>query len=178
MLSKFKPTWMIPTIYQISPSRLNKMGIKAVFTDLDNTLIPWNNTYGTNQLKSWISELDRYEIKLVIISNNSYKRVGKAVQNFRVDYIARAYKPLPTGLNKALKKYNLNSRQVIMIGDQLLTDVVASNNAGVRSVLVKPVLPSDAWNTKLNRFIEKKIWKKLFDKYNNLTWQEDIDERN
>lgn len=66
-----------------------------------------------------------------------------------------------------------------MIGDQLLTDVVASNNAGVRSVLVKPVLPSDAWNTKLNRFIEKKnMEKKLFDKYNNLTWQEDIDERN
>ncbi|MCL0329501.1 YqeG family HAD IIIA-type phosphatase [Apilactobacillus xinyiensis] len=177
MLSKFKPTWMIPTIYQISPSKLNQMGIKAVFTDLDNTLIPWNNTYGTTQLKNWINALYKHGIQLVVISNNSHKRVSKAVQHFNIDYISRAYKPLPSGIIKALKKYNLDNKQVIMVGDQLLTDVVASNNAKVRSVLVKPVLPSDAWNTKLNRYIEKKIWTKLLKKYNNLTWQEDIDER-
>ncbi len=39
-----------------------------------------------------------------------------------------------------------------MVGDQLLTDVVASNVAGVRSILVQPLIETDAWNTRINRF--------------------------
>lgn len=38
MISKFKPTWMIPVVYNISPSKLKDMGIKAVFSDLDKHL--------------------------------------------------------------------------------------------------------------------------------------------
>ena len=42
MFSKYKPTWMIDAIYKITPAQLKKLGIKAVLTDLDNTLIGWN----------------------------------------------------------------------------------------------------------------------------------------
>ncbi|UQS85273.1 YqeG family HAD IIIA-type phosphatase [Apilactobacillus apisilvae] len=176
MISKFKPTWMIPMIYNISPIKLEDMGIKAVFTDLDNTLIPWNNPYGTPQLRNWLKKLKKHNIRLVVISNNKHSRVKKALEMLNLDFISRSFKPLPKGIDRALNKYHLDKKQVIMVGDQLLTDVWASNNAGVRSVLVKPLISTDAWNTKPNRFIEKKIWKKLLKKYNDLEWQEDIND--
>ncbi|TPR14038.1 YqeG family HAD IIIA-type phosphatase [Apilactobacillus timberlakei] len=176
MISKFKPTWMIPMIYNISPVKLEDMGIKYVFTDLDNTLIPWNNPYGTPQLRNWLNNLSKHNIELVVISNNKRSRVKKALEMLDLDFISRSLKPFPNGINKALKKYHLNKKQVIMVGDQLLTDVWASNNAGVRSVLVKPLIETDAWNTKPNRFIEKKIWKNLNKKYVDLKWQEDIND--
>ncbi|CAI2590224.1 Pyrophosphatase PpaX [Apilactobacillus kunkeei] len=178
MISKFKPTWMIPVVYNISPSKLKDMGIKAVFSDLDNTLIPWNNPDGTPQLREWISELKKNNIELIVISNNKHSRVQRALRSLKLNFISRSLKPLPRGINKALRVYHLHHKEVIMCGDQLLTDVWASNNANVRSVLVKPLIESDAWNTKPNRFLEKLIWKKLRHKYDDLDWQEDINDRN
>lgn len=38
----FRPKYTINTIYNLDPQKLNEMGIKAVFSDLDNTLLAWN----------------------------------------------------------------------------------------------------------------------------------------
>ena len=57
MFSKFKPTWMVDAIYQITPHQLKKQGIKAVLTDLDNTLIAWNDPDGSEELKNWLLEM-------------------------------------------------------------------------------------------------------------------------
>lgn len=46
MLEMFKPTWMVERAYEISPAALKRQGIRAVFSDLDNTLIAWNNPNG------------------------------------------------------------------------------------------------------------------------------------
>ena len=47
MLEMFKPTWMVERAYEISPAALKRQGIRAVFSDLDNTLIAWNKPNGT-----------------------------------------------------------------------------------------------------------------------------------
>ena len=44
-----------------------------------------------------------------------------------------------------------------------LTDIKGANHAGIRSVLVKPILDSDAWNTRFNRMIELKKDNELSD---------------
>ena len=45
-----------------------------------------------------------------------------------------------------------------MVGDQLITDIQAGNLAGVKTVLVKPLVETDKWNTRINRFFEKIIF--------------------
>jgi uncharacterized protein len=177
MIAKFKPTWMIPAIYNISPEKLQSNGIKAIFSDLDNTLIPWNNPDGTPQLRQWIKQLEASEITLVVISNNKHTRVKRALNNLHLNFIARSCKPLSRGIKKALKEYHLNPNEVIMVGDQLLTDIWAANNAQVKSVLVKPLITSDSWITKPNRMLEILIWKIMMHKYHGLHWQEDINDR-
>lgn len=52
----------------------------------------------------------------------------------------------------------MNKSDVLMVGDQLLTDIVAGNLAGVRTVLVKPLVKTDKWNTRINRCVEKFIF--------------------
>ena len=81
MLEEFKPTWMVKSIYSVSPEQLKAHGIRAVFSDLDNTLIAWNNPEGTPELHQWMAELKEAGIPLIVISNNNKKRVAKAVAN-------------------------------------------------------------------------------------------------
>ena len=44
---------MVESIYDLSPTELKEKGIKVVLTDLDNTLIAWDNPSGTPQLRAW-----------------------------------------------------------------------------------------------------------------------------
>ena len=94
MLEMFKPTWMVERAYEISPAALKRQGIRAVFSDLDNTLIAWNNPNGTPELRAWMEELHQAGIPLIVVSNNSRVRIGKAVQKLDLPYVARSLKPL------------------------------------------------------------------------------------
>ena len=90
-----------------------------------------------------------------------------------VAYVARALKPLPVGITKARKQLGLKRSEVVMVGDQLLTDIWAGNLAGVRTVLTQPLVQSDAWNTRINRYFEGYVFKALAKK-RHLDYQEDI----
>lgn len=154
----FRPTYTIDTIYHLDSKQLQKMGIKAVFSDLDNTLLAWNRKETSAEMDALNKRLKKSGITLVVISNNTAERVGKVLDPYNISFIARSKKPLPVGINKALKHFDLQKKQAIMVGDQLITDMQAANLAGVPSVLVQPLIPSDKWNTRINRFFEKIIF--------------------
>lgn len=171
MFSKFKPTWMVEAIYQITPDQLKEQGIKAVLTDLDNTLIAWDNPDGTEELKHWLETMKEAGIPVVVVSNNNNDRVAKAIQQFELDFEARALKPLPRGIKKAQSKLRLNKDEIVMVGDQIMTDVRGANAAGIRSILVQPIVNTDSWKTQINRFFERKIMKHLGKKHPEMKWK-------
>lgn len=171
MFLKYKPTWMVSSIYQITPEQLKKLGIHAVLTDLDNTLIAWNNPDGTPELHAWLEEMKKAEIPVIVVSNNKSSRVARAVKPLGLTYISRAMKPFGWGILRALKQLNLHPDHVIMVGDQLMTDIRASHAANVRSVLVKPIVETDAWNTRINRMREKVVMKYLVKKHKDMIWK-------
>lgn len=84
MIEKFKPTWQVKRIYSLTPEELRKAGIKAVLTDLDNTLIAWDNPEGTSELKRWIAEMRTAKIPVVVVSNNSRPRVKRALSHIEL----------------------------------------------------------------------------------------------
>lgn len=171
MFNNYKPTWMVEAIYQITPTQLKNLGIKAVLTDLDNTLIAWNNPSGTLELLEWLKELEKAGIPVVVVSNNKASRIAKALENFELTYVSRAMKPFASGIKKAQKDLGLKNNQLIMVGDQLMTDIRGANAAGIRSVLVKPIVSSDAWNTQINRFFERKVMRQLLKKNPEMKWK-------
>lgn len=169
------PTWMVKAIYNICPTTLKRLGIQAVLTDLDNTLIAWDNPHGTAQLRQWLDQMHAAGITIMVVSNNSSKRVGEALTGMDLPYVARALKPLPVGIKRAVRQLGLDESACIMVGDQLLTDMVAGKLAGVRTVLVQPLVKTDQWNTLPNRFIEGFI-KRYMKRKGILKYMEDIDE--
>lgn len=175
MIELFKPKWMIETAYQIDPQALKRHGIRAVFSDLDNTLTAWNNPNGTSEMRDWMQRLKAAGIPLIIISNNTAKRVGKAVEALDLPFMARSLKPLGFGITRARQKLGLKKSEVLMVGDQLMTDIAAANSAGVRSALVKPLISTDKWVTKINRLVEKPVMKQLKRRFpEEIQWQEKI----
>jgi len=175
MTKSFTPTWMIDAIYYLTPAQLKAQGIKAVLTDLDNTLIAWNNPDGTAELHDWLEQMRAADITVMIVSNNTAQRVARVAEPLRLPFVSRALKPMTKGLNEATHKLGLKKDEVVMVGDQLLTDVWAANNYGVRSILVKPLIETDQWNTKINRFFEKGVKKNMLQAHPELQWRTTLD---
>ena len=50
----------------------------------------------------------------------------------------------------------------------------ASHRAGIRSILVKPLVKSDSWVTKFNRWRERRMWKKIEKAYGPMTFNKGI----
>ncbi len=109
-------------------------------------------------------------IPVVVVSNNNSERVARAVAPFGLKYVHRALKPFSRGIKQG---YQLAARKekVVMIGDQIMTDVRGANRAGVRSILVKPVIPTDSWKTQFNRAAERKIMNYLLKHNPELKWR-------
>ena len=175
MSDSFTPTWMVDAIYRLTPDQLREQGIKAVLTDLDNTLIAWNNPDGTKELHDWLDRMTDAGIPVLIVSNNSASRIARVAEPLNLKFVSRALKPLTHGLSEARKLLDLKKEELVMVGDQLLTDVWSSNNYGIRSILVKPLIETDQWNTKINRFFEKGVKKQMLAKHPELTWRSDLD---
>lgn len=171
MLAHFRPTWMLESIYNLTPADVRAHNIRVILTDMDNTLIAWNNPNGTPQLREWLKTMSAAGIPVVVVSNNSSKRVARALTDLKLPFISRALKPLNRGINIAKKQYRVKSSEIVLVGDQLLTDVAAANNAHIKSILVKPLIETDAWNTQINRAMEKRLTKRLLKKgYLKRTW--------
>lgn len=169
MKNIFEPTFFVGTIWNISPEMLKKNGITTVLADLDNTLVAWNKKDGDTDFFKWDKKLKKAKIKLIVVSNNTTKRVEKAVKPLGLPFESWSLKPLPRGIIKTLKDFNLNKSEVVMIGDQVMTDIIAANLAGVKSVLVKPLVKSDGILTKANRTLANIVLKKM-----NVKWENDL----
>ena len=165
---------MVEAVYDLKAEDLLRHGIRAVLVDLDNTLIAWNNPDGTPEVRAWLDEMTIADISVVVVSNNKHSRVERAVARFGVDFVSRAMKPFTRGIDIAIERYGFDKDEVIMVGDQLMTDIRAAHRAGIQSVLVKPLVTSDAWNTKINRWRERSVLAKLEEQYGKITYQKGI----
>nr|WP_217452369.1 YqeG family HAD IIIA-type phosphatase [Streptococcus suis] len=168
------PDFALEKAYDVTVESLKKHGIKVVFVDLDNTLIAWNNPDGTPEMRQWLHDLQDAGIPVVVVSNNKYERVKRAVEKFGIEFEAFALKPFTFGINRALKRFDVQPYEVIMIGDQLMTDIRAAKRAGLKSVLVKPLLKTDSINTQINRWRERRTMKKIIAKYGAIDYKREM----
>src|SRR5690625_8037099 len=102
------------------------------------------------------------DIKLLVISNNQVDRVTTFAYPINIPYIGRAKKPLPKVFLKASKILNLKTNEVAIIGDQLLTDVIGDNLVGHYTIIVDPLLRSDALVTQFNRKVESILLERFY----------------
>jgi len=90
-----------------------------------------------------------------------------------VPYVYPGLKPLHKGFKAAKQLLDFDKAKTVMVGDQLLTDILGANTFGVRTIIVKPRKESDAWKTKINRFFEKGIFVVTQGASYHKKWEED-----
>jgi HAD superfamily phosphatase (TIGR01668 family) len=173
-IENYKPDAYLEAVYQLDVKSLEKRGIELVLVDLDNTLIAWNNPDGTPEMHDWLQQLEKAGIQVCVLSNNHYKRVKRAVAPFGIDFINDAMKPFTKGIKKAFARYAVKPENTLLVGDQRMTDIRAAHRAGIRSVLVKPLLESDHWPTKFNRAREHFKVRALEKKYGKAIYQDKL----
>ena len=173
-IKNYLPDFIIEKAYNLSVEDLKKNNIKLVLVDLDNTLIAWNNPNGTIEMRKWLSDLKKEDINIIVVSNNNKERVSRAVGNFGIDYIYWALKPFTFGINKVIKKFNYSKNEIVMVGNQLMTDIRAAKRAGIKSILVKPLVENDSIKTKINRYREKRVMNRIIKKYGPIEYKNKI----
>lgn len=164
-LEDYMPDFAVEAVYDLTVESLKRQGIAAVLVDLDNTLIAWNNPDGTPEMRQWLHDLRDAGIQIVVVSNNTRKRVKRAVEKFGIGYVYWSLKPFTFGIERALRKYGIDKNHAVMVGDQLMTDIRAAHRAGIRSILVKPLVRHDSINTQINRARERRVLRKIQAKY-------------
>ncbi|MFJ5715448.1 YqeG family HAD IIIA-type phosphatase [Neobacillus sp. NPDC093127] len=171
MLKQFLPNEHVKSILDISPAELQRRGIKGIITDLDNTLVEWDRPNATPALIEWFDEIKKHNILVTIVSNNNEERVKAFSDPLQIPFIFRARKPMAVAFHKAISKMGINKEEAVVIGDQLLTDVLGGNRGGFHTILVVPVAQTDGFWTKFNRFAERRIlnW---FRKKGMLQWED------
>ncbi|WP_072887967.1 YqeG family HAD IIIA-type phosphatase [Ornithinibacillus halophilus] len=171
MLKKFLPNEHVKSIFEIKPSLLKEKGIKGIITDLDNTLVAWDVRSATPEVIEWFQSMKDHDIKVTIISNNKEERVKFFSEPLGSPYVFSARKPLRRAFKKAAVEMGLEREEIVVIGDQLLTDVLGGNSAGLYTILVVPIVETDEKITRINRTIERRILR-YFRKKGKITWEE------
>ncbi|HET7657894.1 MAG TPA: YqeG family HAD IIIA-type phosphatase [Bacillales bacterium] len=154
MLKKFLPNEHVESIFEIRPKQLKKLGIKGVITDLDNTLVEWDQPDATPELLKWIQLMRDNGILITIVSNNNKERVSSFSGPVELPFIYKARKPMTRAFRQAMNDMNLKKNEIVIVGDQIFTDVLGGNRLGVHTILVVPIARNDGWMTKLNRKME------------------------
>lgn len=150
-----KPTWFIKHFTQITVDFLKENDITTIFTDIDNTVVEWDEPNASDALKQWVTQLTQANIAVVLVSNNNERRIQMVANDLQVPYVYPALKPLHKGLQQAQQLTQAQKANIVMIGDQLLTDVLGAGTFGIRTILVQPLKQSDAFKTRINRFFER-----------------------
>ncbi|AYC29694.1 YqeG family HAD IIIA-type phosphatase [Paenisporosarcina cavernae] len=173
MTNYFLPSEFVKDVFTITPERLKSKNIRAIITDLDNTLVEWDRPGATPKLIEWFKSMKDAGIQVIIVSNNNELRVKSFADPLGIPFIFKARKPMGKAFRKALHLLDARKEEVVMIGDQLLTDVVGGNRLGIHTILVVPVAKSDGFFTRFNRMVERAIFKSL-KRRGHVTWKEDI----
>lgn len=139
MRVSLRPDRLLRDYRGVTAELLRQKGIRLLLCDLDYTLAPKSVRIPPEDVKTWIDGLKAAGITVMILSNNrSGKRVNDFCRVLGIDYVGHARKPSPTGLQRAMRKAGAAEAETAMLGDKLLTDVLAANLSGVTALMVEP----------------------------------------
>lgn len=157
----FKPTMYMESIYHADFNKIYQMGYRILLIDLDNTLVPHDVSDPTKESIDLITRLKEIGFEVVILSNNNEKRVSIFAKPLNVDYMFSTRKPLKFKYLRLVKEKGFNSKEILCIGDQIMTDVFGANRLGYANMLVEPLAKKDILWTKPNRLMEKFVYANL-----------------
>ena len=141
----FLPTYRIKAITELTPEMLQAVGIQLLMLDFDNTIVPYTTNVPTEEMEAWLKAMLASDVKICVVSNSRNNRVKIFCEKYGIDCITHAKKPFPKGIKECLARYGLPKSACALAGDQIYTDTLGANCAGIRSRLVKAIHNHNFW---------------------------------
>lgn len=160
----FKITAAFRRVTDIKTDFLKKMNVKGLVLDLDNTLTTHDNPRPADGVLDWIANMKKSGIKLMIVSNNHPPRVKPFADMLGLEFVSEGKKPLTKGFSEAKSRMGLEKNELAAVGDQIFTDVLGANLAGIKILYVSPIEHEKTLFFKIKRKLETPFLpKKLYD---------------
>lgn len=142
---KTSPDIAVNTINELTEEQIDKLkiekGIEGILLDLDETLRKEMQEIPTcNQ--EWL-DMIKTKFKVIIVSNGSDKKMQEFFKLKGIDYIGIARKPFKKNFRKACQMMNLEPEKVMVIGDDLFSDIYGGKRMGMSTIQVKNVLDTE-----------------------------------
>ncbi len=151
------PDLVFEKIYYIDPAWLEQRGIKALALDIDNTLTLHDSQEVPEKVRAFLRQMQQKGMGLFLVSNNSLERVRPYAQNLDLEFVCKAAKPLTFGLRRACTRFGVNKKEMMLVGDQLFTDILAAKLFGCPCTLVTPFQPEGQTLLRFKRVLERPL---------------------
>ena len=139
-MARLRARFVAHDIYEITGEALARRGFRLLLADLDNTLVPYGVPLPDEKLKAWRDDLNAHGVTLFVLSNNRHKTRPRIFSEaLDVPWIGHAGKPKTPSFYRAMERMGVTREQTAIIGDQVFTDVLGGNRAGVSAILVEPI---------------------------------------
>lgn len=157
-LSDLIPSKVARTVKDIDFKALATNGPINVLIDLDGTLAATLSEEYEQQMIDHLlaARKSGFIANICVFSNTGLPffvpRVRRIAKRLNAEYVACYWpytmKPSRAAFQKALDKVGGTIYNTVMIGDQLYKDILGANLIGMRSILVKTILPIPSWKRK------------------------------
>ena len=151
------PRYLLKDIFGLTDEFLDAHAIKGIVFDVDNTLVGFRAPKPTPEILALLAHLRERGIHLAIASNNSKKRVGIFAEGLGIAAYHRSMKPLGHVLRRICRDFGLPAKNVVLVGDQIYTDMLGGNLAGMQTALVEPIDMKETVFFRLKRFLEMPV---------------------
>lgn len=164
----FQPDFIAANFADINFDELAGLGIRAVFVDLDGTVVA-RSQYDVDSRTREI--LAKIPMKVYIATNRPKGRDLKdLIKDLNANGAAHPHgiwgKPSKKYFKNALHDKGFEPRETVMIGDRYLQDMLGANRAGMYSLLVGKLDPPANWFDRLLSGTERRYTNHLRKRYN------------
>lgn len=158
------PTYYASSVEDVTPEFIRACGCSAVLSDIDNTISHVDAPDAVPMAEEWMRRIREAGIAFALISNNDPPRVEPFAQKYGAEFVCHAQKPQTGGYREIAARLARAPEQCLVVGDQLFTDVLGGNAAGMRTVIVDPLCESeDPLDFRKRRKMEKLLLR--FDRF-------------
>ena len=132
-------------------------GFDHVLMDVDNTILTRDTHEVPRDVGMWLGRAREAGIAFCLLSNNWHHGVYDLASRYDLPIVAKAIKPLPHGFIMAMQKIGGARSNTVVIGDQLITDVLGAHLTGLTAYMLQPLVEQDLPHTLLLRNVERVV---------------------
>lgn len=139
------PTMLTQSVTDLTPELLMHRGIHLLMLDFDNTIVPYTTDVPTAAMEQWLQMMLASPVRICVVSNSKRDRVRLFCRKYGIECITHAKKPFSNGIRRCLAQFGEQPQACALAGDQIYTDTLGANCAGVNSILVQAIDNHNIW---------------------------------